>query len=538
MNGGETLGDKKTTVELDASVDLEKLHISDAFDPSTGADVKSQQSLPTSTPTEKTKPSFQWDPIVRELVETERNYCRDLEILSNYAIAAFDAKLVQEGSRLYRVLSCVKDMSIFHQQFFILIKDTSELPWEEQRWGKPFIDSADGFWQAGGFRASYDPYVASDAYGQIYEADPEDEANLASLNDMINAKFELPAFIKKPLGRVCKYPLLLDSLVKAARTSEHPYLEELKTGCITHKHTIDAINDLQRKIENERTKQKLLSSVEDWKGHNPDEFGNLLLDDVFVVTKNNVDREYWVYLFERILVCCKEVVGEDQKASSGRKSRSLLSKRASPPKPMRPFGVLPKLALKGRIYTKNIVEVVSRSEAVPGDSQYRRYKYSTAVRWKTESDGTHEGEDNDEGDCGSDSMTIHFRSEERLQQWEKKFKKIIPHAEYESIQNSTPSSPGQPTTAKATVHVHFEESDTFNIRIPEPFSYDDLVRAVGGKLKKFWSGTSTSASVDSALVIKYKDEDGDLISLAVDEDVKEAVASGEVDLYVALRCES
>ncbi|KAL0059213.1 Guanine nucleotide exchange factor for Cdc42p [Marasmius tenuissimus] len=520
MDSGETPGDRKTTAEL-ASVDVEKLHIFDALEPSTEAKSK-QPLLPTSTATEKTKSAFQWDLIVQELVETERKYCQDLEILSNYATAAFDAKLVQEGSRLHRVLSCVKDMSIFHQRFFILIKDTSELPWEEQRWGKPFIDSA------GGFRACYDPYVASDAYGQIYETNSEDEANLASMNNMINAKFELPAFIKKPLGRVCKYPLLLDSLVKAARTSEHPhghpYLEELKAGCTTHKQTTDAINDLQRQTENERTKQKLLSSVEDWKGHNPDEFGKLLLNDVFVVTKNDVDREYWVYLFDRILVCCKEpgVVGEDKKASSGsgtRKSGSLLSKRVGPPKPMPPFGMLP------------------RSEAVPGDSQYRRYKYSLTVVWKTESDGPDKGEDGDEGG-GSDSMTIQLHFEEQLRQWEEKLKRIIPHAEYnlvvDTIQNSTPSPPGPPT-AKATVHVHFGESDVFNIRVPKPFSYDDLVQAVERKLKNFQSGTSSGAGVDSTLVIKYKDKDGDLVSLTANEDVREAVASGEVDLYVALR---
>ena len=48
--------------------------------------------------------------------------------------------------------------------------------------------------------------------------------------------------------------------------------------------------------------------MEDWGGHNMADFGELLRDDVFVVKRSDVDREYRVFLFEKIIIFCKEVV--------------------------------------------------------------------------------------------------------------------------------------------------------------------------------------------------------------------------------------
>ena len=51
------------------------------------------------------------------------------------------------------------------------------------------------------------------------------------------------------------------------------------------------------------------SSVKDWKGHNPEQSGDLILHDVLLTTRNskkpNHDSIYYVYLFERILLFCK-----------------------------------------------------------------------------------------------------------------------------------------------------------------------------------------------------------------------------------------
>lgn len=115
-------------------------------------------------------------------------------------------------------------------------------------------------------------------------------------------------------------------------------------------------------MENRQTVQNLASRVDDWKGHHVSQFGELLLDDIFIVTKSEVDREYHVFLFERIILCCKE----DTNATGGNnnnkkigKNNSLLKKpnmngsmsgASGSKKKMTP------LLLKGRIYLNNVTE--------------------------------------------------------------------------------------------------------------------------------------------------------------------------------------
>jgi cell division control protein 24 len=151
--------------------------------------------------------------------------------------------------------------------------------------------------------------------------------------------------------------LLHQQLLKKSSPVDYPYYEELKAGSAAAKRITDKINEAQRRAENVQTVQSLASRVDDWKGHHVSQFGELLLDDIFIVTKSEVDREYHVFLFERIILCCKEdtSVGSSRKGS---KSNSILKKpqangpalSASGSKKMTP------LLLKGRIYLNNVTD--------------------------------------------------------------------------------------------------------------------------------------------------------------------------------------
>jgi cell division control protein 24 len=103
--------------------------------------------------------------------------------------------------------------------------------------------------------------------------------------------------------------------------------------------------------------QELKQRVEDWKGHRVEGFGELLLYGSFTVLKSEGtvptaasgkegERQYHVYLFETILLCCKDI--DLSKPKNKLSNKQLVDKRGKP-----------KLQLKGRIFMQNVTDLVS-----------------------------------------------------------------------------------------------------------------------------------------------------------------------------------
>lgn len=144
--------------------------------------------------------------------------------------------------------------------------------------------------------------------------------------------------------------------MKKSSPADYPLYDNLVDGSAAAKRVADKINEAQRRAENLQTVQALQSRVEDWKGHHLSNFGELLLDDIFLVTKSEVDREYHVFLFEKIILCCKEAVVVPSKKVA--KNNSLLKKQSIHTTVPGGSGLSKKkntpLLLKGRIFLNNV----------------------------------------------------------------------------------------------------------------------------------------------------------------------------------------
>ena len=150
--------------------------------------------------------------------------------------------------------------------------------------------------------------------------------------------------------------------------SEYPHYDELKQGWEAAKRSADRINEAQRRAENLQTVASLESRVEDWRGHHLANFGDLLLDDIFMVTKMDIDREYHVFLFEKIILCCKEALPLPASGSNKKvgKSNSILKKQSvAPLQYSGASGSSRKkdtpLLLKGRIFLNNVTRALPSS---------------------------------------------------------------------------------------------------------------------------------------------------------------------------------
>ena len=129
----------------------------------------------------------------------------------------------------------------------------------------------------------------------------------------------------------------------------------------------------------------LKNRVEDWKGHEPEQFGELIFHEVLLITRSdhlNQSKTYHVYFFERILLCCKATGPSTKK----RFRKSKMSDKT---------GLWDsQLNLKGRILMSSVKDVVSHS---------KNGHYSMQVFWKNEST--------------EESFSIHFDDEDTMRTW-------------------------------------------------------------------------------------------------------------------------
>ncbi|KAI0087958.1 hypothetical protein BDY19DRAFT_891887 [Irpex rosettiformis] len=373
-------------------------------------------------------PGFQ---VVTELIHTERKYVQDLEQMQRYATAAAQTNTLDHGT-IHLLFPNLNKLVTFQRRFLIKLESIWEQPWNAREWGSAFTESEDDF-------SVYEPYCAN--YTNACEIMLTEEQNLSALNDILNVKSELPAFLIKPVQRICKYPLLLESLVKTLKNvPEYSHMDDLAAGVAVTKRITDRVNEEQRRAENIATLKNLEGRVADWKGHHISNFGTLLLDDIFMVTKSEMDREYHVFLFEKIILCCKEYTPVGPNGKRGGKSNSLLKKQGVPA----PLSIVSSqagankkntpLLLKGRIFLNNVTSAVPK--IVAG-------QYSLAVYWK--------------GDEDLEYFTLRCRNEEQLRLWENQLNRLIQevaarrtsesrsmHMRLAHIANSTnPAPPGR-----------------------------------------------------------------------------------------------
>lgn len=151
----------------------------------------------------------------------------------------------------------------------------------------------------------------------------------------------------KPIQRITKYGLLLNAILDTTAKHEYPYRAELEEGAAAVRRIAAGINEATDFKAKQATIRELVERVEDWKGHVVEKFGDLYLDDHFTVTKADQPRDYHVFLFEKMMLCCKEVTSDRKE----KKTKSALRKDKGR---SNTTGEKKKLALKGRIFVSNI----------------------------------------------------------------------------------------------------------------------------------------------------------------------------------------
>ncbi|EON66891.1 hypothetical protein W97_06294 [Coniosporium apollinis CBS 100218] len=317
--------------------------------------------------------------IIEELVKTERTYVQHLELLQAFK------KLVEEkgvitGDAVHDIFLNLNALLDFQRRFLIRVEQINSEPESNQNWGKLFILYRDAF-------KVYEPYIANQKKCEevaMREFDKlKETGGPLELRQMAETPANLISFLLKPFQRLTKYPLLLKQLRDRGGLDEERKAD-ISTGIEAASEVLERTNAAVDREERQAAVEELGGRVEDWKGHKIEGFGDLLLHGTFTVLKGDTkdqEREYRIYLFEMILLCCKEMNPNKQKNKL--MNKPLVDKRGKP-----------KLQLKGRIFMQNVTDLISFGK--PGS-------YTCQIFWK--------------GDPGIENFVIRFTTEETMKKW-------------------------------------------------------------------------------------------------------------------------
>ncbi|KAK3305891.1 pleckstrin domain-containing protein [Chaetomium strumarium] len=316
------------------------------------------------------------DYIVRELVDTERKYVQDLENLHDLK-KTLEQNGIIPGDVVHNIFLNINAILDCQRKFLIRVETTNSMPQARQEWGSPFVAYEETF------NVCYQPFIANQRKAAQLASQVFDKIQAA--DHPVACDFNtLDGFLLKPMQRLVKYPLLLKDLLK--KSEDEAAKADLAAGIEAAERVLQKANEAVDRDLLDEAMEDLITRVEDWKKHRVDQFGKLLLHGVYTVItgKGDQEKDYEIYLFQCILLCCKEIVPgktkdkKDKTRSTGAKVRN---KNA-------------KLQLKGRIFMTNVTDVVAMSKTG---------SYTVQIYWK--------------GDPGVENFMIKFQNEETMKKW-------------------------------------------------------------------------------------------------------------------------
>lgn len=341
--------------------------------------------------------------VFKEIIETERKYVQDLELLFQYKEEVKEAELIS-SEQIHVLFPNLNDIIDFQRRFLNGLECNINVPTKFQRIGSVFIHAANGPFKA------YEPWTI----GQLSAIDliNKEASNLKKSSTLLDPGFELQSYIIKPIQRLCKYPLLLKELIKNSSgnssNSFEPatYYNELLMAHQAMKEVANQVNEAQRRAENVGYLQSLVERVSNWRGFSLRDQGELLYHGVVGVKDAEYEKEYVAYLFERIIFFFIENnVNDSKDKSKDKKKRELLTtrKKSSSSVSSSTANLLESLNsakdkssldLKGRVYISEIYNIF------PSNSQ----GYTLLISWS--------------GKKESGTFTLRYRTEESRNQWE------------------------------------------------------------------------------------------------------------------------
>ncbi|XP_078034638.1 obscurin isoform X5 [Augochlora pura] len=242
---------------------------------------------------------YRREAVVKELVETEEEFGRDLQLVVERYLKPLDnpevPRIVRDNKDI--IFTNLKQIADFHNTSFgrVLIEGVKYYADQPRMLGKTFLR----------LERDFDKHVAycrdEPAAQEFLQANNAAREYFEELSQTLRDDKSLSEHLKLPIQRINDYQLLLKELVK--------YSTRLGENC----------DDLQKALElmlgipHRATDNKFISNIEGYKG-NIHKLGRLLTHEWYtVIDKDGKSKERYLFLFKaRILVCKVRRISEDR----------------------------------------------------------------------------------------------------------------------------------------------------------------------------------------------------------------------------------
>ncbi|TVY54711.1 Rho guanine nucleotide exchange factor scd1 [Lachnellula cervina] len=241
-----------------------------------------EESADPSTMTISEKMSYR-DHVVQEMVNTERKYVQDLENLHDLK-KQIEQNGVVPGDVVHEIFLNINAILDFQRRFLIKIETTNSQSKDQQQWGLPFVNYEESF-------NIYRPFIANQRKAAAIAK--RDFSKLTQAKHAIVVDFNtLDGFLLKPMQRLVKYPLLLKDLRDKGGVDE-TMKADLTAGIEASNRVLREANEAVDQELRREAREDLESRVDDWKNHQIDHFGDLLMHGQFMVVtgKSDVQKE-------------------------------------------------------------------------------------------------------------------------------------------------------------------------------------------------------------------------------------------------------
>ncbi|CAO3593038.1 unnamed protein product [Absidia cylindrospora] len=390
------------------------------------------------------------DQVVLELLSTERKYVQDLETLQTYMRELQQQRILSQDTvhYLFGNLNALVD---FQRRFLIEMEKTAENQPQDQHFGLLFSQMEGAF-------SVYEPYCSN--FYSAQDLVVQEAPKLQKLNIM-NPTHQLTSLLIKPIQRICKYPLLLNELIKSTNKEWSITLSQMADGLDTMRRVADKVNETQRKHENLQMVVELKRRVDDWKGISIDKCGQLLLQDKMVVSAYDNEREMHIFFFENRLLLCKECKDNNK----NRNTITIKKRRRGTLEP------------KGKIETSMITSLHNIS---------KNGEWALMIEWKEQD---------------VEKFTLKFRNEEQYKLWESTLNKRKGFQSTPSISSSSSHIAGINSTMPSSLPLPQLLSNNDNWSFIDHDDEEDEVDFIEDDADYAGSGTRSRSNSFSAHIL-------------------------------------